>query len=182
MGKDGQPRSYLDNADTEAILIATDVNYSYQDLEPRPYHSSVVIPYIHFNKITAVSPIYSGKTSVVHFFYDLLGTISGKKFPVSVELTQKAPDVTDNVSGTYDFPAGPNVDLPAYFQTMRGKSGTYDFTIQFKVPCDKWEIPQIKTEGSWTVVVLPTTSLGSVRSQLIDAPSSGILSFSQAIQ
>lgn len=161
-------RSYLPKTN-DAVLIATDVGYAGRDTASRAYKYSVYTPYIKIRKVTSVSPITGGQSSPIHIYYDLLG-IAGVSFPVTLQVTAKGPDVDDRVSGTYNTPVGENRDFPLFFNTGTSAKGTYSFTFQLRVPPDDWKIPQVKGNGSTTVVVLPS---GSSQSSMGD--KAGIL-------
>ncbi len=153
-------RAYIPNSKKEAVYIATDVTYtSSADAAQRPYMATVIAPYIKINKVTAVSPIQEGTTSNIQVYYDLLGTLPGQPFWTTLKITEKAANVIDYATGDYAISVGSNQDLPLYFNTFVGNpTGLYKFTVQLAVPLASWNIPQVKSQGNFSVLVKPSSA------------------------
>jgi hypothetical protein len=138
----------------QVALIVTDTNYTSKDTALRGYEYTVITPSITITDVTALSPIYSGDYSPIDIYYDLTGTIPGENFPVELKVTEKGPDVSDQVSGEWILPAGLGQVLSLYFNTAYDTVGTYKFTFEMGVPPNSWlPIPQVKSKGSCSVKV-----------------------------
>jgi hypothetical protein len=138
----------------QVALIVTDTNYTSKDTALRGYEYTVITPSITITDVTALSPIYSGDYSPIDIYYDLTGTIPGEDFPVELKVTEKGPDVSDQVSGEWILPTGLGQILNLYFNTAYDTVGTYKFTFELSVPPNSWlPIPQVKSKGSCSVKV-----------------------------
>jgi hypothetical protein len=154
----------------QVALIVTDTNYTTKDTAPRGYEYTAIVPYVTITDVTAVSPIQSGDYSPIDIYYDLKGTIPGENFRVQMKVTEKGPDVADNASGEYAFPAGEGQIFNLYFSTAYDTVGTYRFTFELRVPPDSWlPIPQIKSKGSCSVKVEKPPEPGAMASAKLSA-------------
>jgi hypothetical protein len=150
---DANNRGFVNGFNGGVVLIATDVNYAGRDAAARSFDYEVYLPFIKINEVTAESPITAGSSSMIQLHYDLIGVHPTNPFPGWLKVTEKGPDVADNVAGPWNYPPGEDQIVTLYFYTGSDTHGNYKFTFEFRVPPDDWNIPQTKTKGSCSVRV-----------------------------
>ncbi|MGV8075644.1 MAG: hypothetical protein AB2L11_13945 [Syntrophobacteraceae bacterium] len=148
-------RSYIEKADVEAVFIASDADYEWQDPTSRPYNYSCMTPYVEIKSVTSPVSLHPGETAHVPFTYDLLGAVAGELFAVTFEMTEYDPTRWIPVIGDYLWYPGENKSGEVLVGTLNDPRyiGSFPFTFQLRAPSDTWNIPQTKSDGSFILEI-----------------------------
>ena len=144
----------------QVVVVVLDPVYAAIDAANRTAEWECLTPRATITRLTAVSPITSGDHSEITLEYDLLGTLPDPSaFPVELKITEKGPDVADNVSGDADLPIGKKQTQTFYFNTDATSEGAYRFTFEYRTPSAawvaQWGVPQVKSSKKVTITVNP---------------------------